>query len=67
MTLILNGEHVEAAARSVADLVEHHLGPDGRTGVAVAVNDAVVPRSEWSRLVLREGDRVEIVRAVQGG
>jgi sulfur carrier protein len=36
-------------------------------GTAVAVNDRVIRRSVWSEHQLSEGDRVEIVRAVQGG
>lgn len=36
-------------------------------GVAAAVNDRVVPRGAWATTVLRAGDRVEIVTAVQGG
>jgi sulfur carrier protein len=36
-------------------------------GVAAAVDDEVVPRGEWSRRVLRDGERVEILTAVQGG
>lgn len=36
-------------------------------GVAVAVNDAVVPRAEWPAHALREHDRVTIIRATQGG
>ncbi|WP_125773708.1 sulfur carrier protein ThiS [Antribacter gilvus] len=36
-------------------------------GVAVAVNDAVVPRGAWTSTVLSPGDRVELVTAVQGG
>lgn len=40
--------------------------PEGR-GVAVAVDGEVVPRGAWTRTPLREGDRVEIVTAVQGG
>jgi sulfur carrier protein len=36
-------------------------------GVAAAVNDAVVPRSEWAARVIAEHDRVEILTAVQGG
>jgi sulfur carrier protein len=39
----------------------------GTKGVAVAVNEAVVPRSTWSTHTLREDDRVEILRAAQGG
>jgi sulfur carrier protein len=36
-------------------------------GVAVAVNAEVVPRSTWGATVLREGDRVEVLTAAQGG
>ena len=36
-------------------------------GVAVAVNEAIVPRARWEAAQLRPGDRIEIVRAVQGG
>ncbi len=36
-------------------------------GVAVALNDDVVPNSDWSSKKLEEGARIEIVRAVQGG
>jgi thiamine biosynthesis protein ThiS len=35
--------------------------------VAVAVNGEVVPRSEWPRAAVGDGDAVEIVRAVGGG
>ncbi|MFC4224583.1 sulfur carrier protein ThiS [Lysinibacter cavernae] len=36
-------------------------------GIAAAVNDAVVPRSIWADHTLNDGDRVEILTAVQGG
>jgi thiamine biosynthesis protein ThiS len=35
--------------------------------VAVAVNGEVVPRSEWTRVPVGDGDAVEVVRAVGGG
>ena len=38
-----------------------------RRGVAVAVNGEVVPRSGWERASLRDGDRVEVLTAAQGG
>ncbi|GAA1192136.1 sulfur carrier protein [Kitasatospora gansuensis] len=37
------------------------------TGVAAALNEAVVPRSAWGTTALDAGDRVEILTAVQGG
>ena len=36
-------------------------------GVAVAINREVVPRSEYARRQLCDGDRVEILEAVGGG
>ena len=36
-------------------------------GIAVAVNDTVVPRGAWIHTLLREADRVEVLTAVQGG
>jgi len=36
-------------------------------GVAVAVNGEVVPRGRWSGRALRDGDRVEVLTAAQGG
>jgi sulfur carrier protein len=50
---------------TVADLVTE-LTPH-RRGVAVAVNGEVVPRAGWDGAPLRDGDRVEILTAAQGG
>ena len=36
-------------------------------GVAVAIEGEVVPRASWDRVALRDGQRVEVVQAVQGG
>ncbi|MER5965558.1 sulfur carrier protein ThiS [Streptomyces sp. NPDC002057] len=38
-----------------------------RSGVAAALNETVVPRGEWTSTLLGEGDRVEVLTAVQGG
>ncbi len=43
------------------------LGLAERAGVAVAVNDAVVPRTAWDGRTLLDGDRVLVIRASQGG
>lgn len=38
-----------------------------RSGVAAALKETVVPRGEWASTLLGEGDRVEVLTAVQGG
>ena len=38
-----------------------------REGIAVAVNNKVVPRSEWPTASLQEGAKITVIRAVCGG
>jgi sulfur carrier protein len=42
------------------------IDPDA-PGIAVAINDEVVRRTDWETRWLVPGDQVEVVRAVQGG
>ena len=41
--------------------------PDPARGIAVALDGEVVPRGEWGSTVLREGQAVEVLAAIQGG
>ncbi|PTX97690.1 sulfur carrier protein ThiS [Opitutus sp. ER46] len=66
-TIVVNDQpRVLGADCTVAALVAE-LGLAGRNGVAIAVNDAVVPRSTWVAHVLAADDRVLVIRATQGG
>jgi len=65
--ITLNGQPAEYdAPLTVAALVLDRLGHDVR-GIAVAVNECVVPRARHASYTLGDGDVVEIVTAVQGG
>ena len=67
MQIHVNGEQRETDEQTVGDLLRE-LGIDtSRRGCAVAVNDAVAPRAEWDDTALRENDRIEVIRPVQGG
>ena len=62
----VNGEARELpAGATVAALVRELTSASQR--VAVERNGEIVPRAEWERTELASGDRVEIVRFVQGG
>ncbi|WP_316520799.1 sulfur carrier protein ThiS [Kitasatospora brasiliensis] len=66
ITLTVNGEPRRVpAATTLAELVATVSAAP--TGVAAALNEAVVPRSSWSGTALSAGDRIEILTAVQGG
>jgi sulfur carrier protein len=68
MIVELNGDRVELSdGASVADAVAVAGANSGRRGVAVAVDGEVVPRSGWDGTNLRDGQKVEVVEAIQGG
>ncbi len=68
MNVVLNGHPRELAENvTISELLQTlDVPPEGR-GVAVAIDAEVVPRGEWEAITLREGARVEVVQAVQGG
>ncbi|MHA3948375.1 sulfur carrier protein ThiS [Cellulomonas bogoriensis] len=72
-TAVINGERCplgpdRRVSALVLDLLPDALGDDGLpSGVAVAVNDAVVPRGAWEQTLVHPDDRVEVLTAVQGG
>jgi len=68
MTLMrINGVEEEIAVTTVAELlVARGVDPAARF-LAIAVNGAVVRRAEWASRELLPGDKVEIVRPLQGG
>ncbi|MDM4138601.1 MULTISPECIES: sulfur carrier protein ThiS [Mycobacterium] len=65
MIVVVNEQKVDVEARiTVAALLDSLGFPD--RGVAVAMDDAVLPRSRWTT-ELFDGARLEVVTAVQGG
>ena len=68
MKVVLNGEPRELRdGANVTDAVEASGAPPEGRGVAVAVDGEVVPRGRWNATNLNEGQRVEVLQAVQGG
>ena len=44
-----------------------HSGVTDLKGLAIAVNDTVIPRTTWEKFTLKENDIITIIRATQGG
>jgi len=66
MRVEVNGQPRElAVGATVSDVLDTVSAPP--TGVAVALDGAVLPRSQWAATELREGARLEVLTAVQGG
>jgi sulfur carrier protein len=63
----VNGaDRIVAGGAGLASLLEE-MALGSRSGLAVAVNDEVVPRTLWAACRLQAGDRVLVIQASQGG
>lgn len=45
----------------------HKLGFEEPGGLAIAINDEVVPKAKWNDYSLRPDDHITLIRATQGG
>ncbi len=66
MTFELNGEAQQAEPPINVRALLERFQLAGRR-VAVAINARVVPKSRFDDVLIRDGDRVEVIQAVGGG
>ena len=65
MRLRVNDKEVQTGASNLSLFFQEQNLP--ATGIAIAVNNRMVPRTEWDSYVLHEGDSILIIKAVCGG
>lgn len=66
MQIVLNGDSVETADGSTVETLLLQLGIS-RERVAVELNADIVPKGEYEKQLLSDGDKIEIVHFVGGG
>ena len=49
---------------TIKNLIEH-LSVDGR--YAIEINKNIIPKSQYSKIKINLGDKIEIVKAIGGG
>jgi sulfur carrier protein len=64
--LINNQKHTVTDNSSLQTIVNIQLG-EKQKGVAVAVNDNVIPKLNWENHILKSNDHILIIKATQGG
>lgn len=64
MTIYVNNRELQTSAADVAALALEIGLP---AMAAIAVNNRVVPRTEWAAHMLSEGDRLTVIRVACGG
>ena len=65
MKVSVNNKDVETNATTLAQLIEELSLPP--QGIAVAVDNTLVPRTEWTARPMQEGLYVVIIKAACGG
>lgn len=65
MTIKINNKQTETEAGNILQLAQQLALPE--KGVAIAVANKMVPRTEWEGTVLSEGMDIIIIKAACGG
>ena len=65
MDITINNKPLSTSAATVSQLAAELALPE--KGLAVAVDNKLVPRGDWGSFELREGAAVTVIRAAFGG
>jgi sulfur carrier protein len=44
-----------------------YLKIDKESGIAVSINDLIIPRWKWNTIKIDQADKITIIKATQGG
>ncbi len=67
MKVYVNNEPQEISSGTSLFSILSELNLSEAKGIAVAVNDEIVFRQNWSSHTLQENDKLTVIRATQGG
>ncbi|EEI92922.1 thiamine biosynthesis protein ThiS [Sphingobacterium spiritivorum ATCC 33300] len=67
MNFTLNGQTKPLlSSLTLKQLLDQEI-PDKQTGIAVAINDQVIPKDQWTGHAILSNDNILIFTAAQGG
>ena len=67
MEIILNNRtHQVVEKTSIKIALDNWIG-EKQKGIAVAVNETIVPKAQWDSFELKDNDKVLVIKATQGG
>jgi sulfur carrier protein len=67
MIISVNNKPLELSSTENINSVLRRLQFNQAKGIAVAINNKVVPKSSWEDHLVKENDNITIIRATQGG
>ena len=66
MNLTINSEPKQFSGKNISELVQS-LNMISTNGIALAVNEKVISKSDWEKFQLNDNDKILIIKATQGG
>jgi sulfur carrier protein len=67
MKIFINNEMIETREQILLSEFLDSAGIRSERGVALALNEVVIPKSSWHEKELMENDKILVIRASQGG
>ncbi|OFY85057.1 MAG: thiamine biosynthesis protein ThiS [Bacteroidetes bacterium RIFCSPLOWO2_12_FULL_35_15] len=66
MIYINDKEYALKQTQSLSQLFQS-LNINVEKGVAVAINNKVLPRTDWEKSIIKKNDKIILIKATQGG
>ena len=67
MNIYVNNKLQEVPGQANIPAMLEVLNITSKKGIAIAINNNLLPGAEWNTYVLNENDKVTLIRATQGG
>ncbi len=67
MEITFNNHLQQIKEQSSVQIIINDLIGEKQKGIAVAVNETVVPKAKWESYELQPNDKVLVIKATQGG
>ncbi|GAB3727133.1 sulfur carrier protein ThiS [Spirosoma lituiforme] len=67
MTVFVNNQSVDTQPTASLKSLLAELALVDKKGIAVAVNNSIIPRTDWEQVGLSGSDKITILQATQGG
>lgn len=67
MNVIINNKSYQLNSNSDLNSILKQLKIEDQRGLAVAINNLVIPRSEWEKIIINENDTITLIKATAGG
>ncbi|MBX9853238.1 MAG: sulfur carrier protein ThiS [Cytophagaceae bacterium] len=67
MIVFINNEKRETENQITVDQLLNQIQMQAAKGIAIAINNEVIPKNSWNNHYLKDSDKVTIIKATQGG